>query len=118
MQKRTLMTDYNAVVCDNGNRGEPPYVAWVREIDHVVVCDTIAETVQALGDGLHDLLEDEREYPGGDMAPPSDGIASAAFREAQSRGVSPIVHKHNDNITIHLYDLTGTKPSDFYKESA
>ena len=112
MAETYLMTDYNAIVCDNKDDRdprEPPYVAWVREIDHVVVGDTMAEIVQALGAGLQDLFDEEREHPGCDMAPPSDGIASAALREDHIQGVPPTVHRYNDDIIIHLYDLTGTK---------
>ena len=122
MAETYLMTDYNAIVCDNkDNRDprEPPYVAWVREIDHVVIGDTMDEIVQALGGGLQDLFDEAREHDEvASMDPPSDGIASAALREAQSQGVPVTVHKYNKEITIHLHDLSGTKPSDFYKGAA
>jgi len=103
------MADYNAIVCNNGPPGKPSCVAWVREVDHIVVCDTMHDIVQDLGAGLQALLDDERAHPGGDMAPPSDGVASAALREAHIQGVPPTVHRYNNDITIHLYDLTGTK---------
>ena len=108
-QKRPLMADYNVIVCNNGSPGKPSCIAWVREVNYVVVFDTMPDFVKNLGDGLQALLKKERTHPGGDMAPPSDGVASAALREDHIQGVPATVHRFNDDITIRLYDLTRTK---------
>jgi len=102
------MADYNVIVCNNGP-GKPSCIAWVREVDYILVCDTMHDFVKNLGAGLQALLNKERTHPGGDMAPSSDGVASAALREDHIQGVPPTVHRYNDDITIHLYDLTRTK---------
>ena len=38
-QKRPLMADYNVIVCNNGSPGKPSCIAWVREVNYVVVFD-------------------------------------------------------------------------------
>ena len=64
------MADYNVIVCNNGSPGKPSCIAWVREVNYVVVFDTMPDFVKNLGDGLQALLKKERTHPGGDMAPP------------------------------------------------
>jgi len=103
------MADYNVIVCNNGSPRKPSCIAWVREVNYVVVFDTMHDIVRDLGAGLQALLNDKRAHHGGDMAPPSDGVASAALREDHIQGVPATVHRYNDDITIRLYDLTGTK---------